>query len=565
MWVTPVSQCDWSLFLLLSLCEWLKSASVTGPWSSSHSASVSDSCQSVWLVLVSATQPMWVTPVRQCDWSLILQPLSQCEWFLSASVTGPCFCYSAYVSDSCQAVWLVLDPPATQPVWVTPVSQCDWSLFLILSQGEWLLSASVTGPCFCYSALVSDSSQPVLLVLDPPATQPVWVILVRQCDWSLFLLLSLCEWLLSGSVTGPWSSSHSACVSDSCQAVWLVLDPPATQPVWVTPVNQCDWSLILQPLSQCEWLQSTSVTGPWSSSHSANVSDSSQPVWVVLVSATQPGWVTPVSQCDWSLFLLLSLGEWLQSASVTGPWSSSHSASVSDSCQAVWLVLVSATQPVWVTPVRQCDWSLILQPLSQCEWLLSGSVTGPWSSSHSASGIGPCFYYLVRVSDSSQPVRLVLDPPAAQPMWVTPVRQCDWSLILQPLSQGEWLQSGSVIGSCFCYTVRVSDSSQPVRLVLDPPAAQPVWVTPVSQCDWSLILQPLSQGEWLQSGSVTGPCFFYSARVSDSSQLMRLVLDPPVTQPVWVIPVLVSATQPGWVTPVSQCDWFLILLLIQGE
>ena len=298
------------------------------------------------------------------------------------------------------------------------------------------------------------------------------------------------------------------------------------------PISQCDWSLILQPLSQCEWLLSTSVTGPWSSSHSASVSDSSQPVWLVLVSDTQAGWVTPVSQCDWSLFLLLSLGEWLQSASVTGPWSSSHSASV--------------------IPVRQCDWSLFLL-LSLCEWLLSGSVTGPWSFSHSAC-----------VSDSCQAVWLVLDPPATQPVWlvlvsatqsgwVTPVRQCDWSLILQPLSQCEWLQSGSVTGPwssshsarvsdvsqavwlvfVSCYSARVSDFSQLMRLVLDPPVTQPVWVTPVSQCDWSLILQPLSQCEWFLSASVTGPCFCYSARVSDSSQ------------PVWL--VLDLATQPGWV------------------
>ena len=163
--------------------------------------------------------------------------------------------------------------------------------------------------------------------------------------------------------------------------MWLVL-VSATQPVWMTPVSQCDWSLFLL-LTQGEWLLSACVTGPCFC-YSASVSDSCQPVWLVLVSATQPGWVTPVSQCDLSLFLLLRQCEWLQSVSVTGPWSSSHSASVSDSCQSVWLVLVSATQPVWVTPV---------------------SVTGPWSSSHSASvsdsTTGPCFCYSASVSDSS--------------------------------------------------------------------------------------------------------------------------------------------------------------------
>ena len=484
VWVTPVSQCNWSLFLLLSLCEWLLSASVTGHWSSSHSASVSDSCQPVWLVLVSATQPVWMTPFSQCDWSLILKSLSQ-------------------GGDSCQPVWLIL-VSATQPVWVTPVSQCDWSLILQpLSQCEWLLSASVTGPCFCYSSSVSDSCQPVWLVLDPPTTQPVWVTPVSQCDWSLFLLLSQCEWLLSASVTCP-CFCYSDSVSDSSQSVWLVLDPPATQPVWVTPVSQCDWSLFLL-LSQCERLQSVSVSGPWSSSHSASVSDSCQPVQLVLVSATQPGWVTPVSQCDWSLILQsLSQCEWLLSASVIGPCFC-YSACVSDSSQSVWLVLdPPATQPVWVTPVTQCDWSLFLL-LSLCEWLLSAGVTGPWSSSHSAS-----------VSDSSQPVRLVL-VSATQPVWVTPVSQCDWSLILQPLSQCEWLQSASATGPCFCYSSCVSDSSQPVWLVLDPPATQPVWVTPVSQCDWFLFLV-LSLCEWLLSASVTGPCFCCSASVSDSCQ-----------------------------------------------
>ena len=60
--------------------------------------------------------------------------------------------------------------------------------------------------------------------------------------------------------------------------------PPATQPVWVTPVSLCDWSLILQPLSQCEWLQSVCVTGPCA--------------------------LQPLRQC-----------ERLQSACVTGPWS----------------------------------------------------------------------------------------------------------------------------------------------------------------------------------------------------------------------------------------------------
>ena len=92
-------------------------------------------------------------------------------------------------------------------------------------------------------------------------TQSVWVTQVSQCDWSLILQpLSQCEWLQSASVTGPRSSSHSASVSDSSQPVWLVHGPPATQPVWVTPVSLCDWSLFLQPLSQCEWLQSASVT-----------------------------------------------------------------------------------------------------------------------------------------------------------------------------------------------------------------------------------------------------------------------------------------------------------------
>ena len=66
-------------------------------------------------------------------------------------------------------------------------------------------------------------------------------------------------------------------VPPATQPVWVtiqsasVTDLPATQPFWVTPVSQCDWFLTLQPLNPCEWLQSASVTGPWSCS-SASVS-----------------------------------------------------------------------------------------------------------------------------------------------------------------------------------------------------------------------------------------------------------------------------------------------------